>query len=124
MARNISAVLGFKTPSDGKTKEEKLLEKEISQNTVYSLYSKLPTSRMKFIVAAHFELGYTQEMIAEILSTSQPNISAEIKTIQDVFIGRSRRSRQGKKYKPKNWRTKPELSPEDVMRTMVTLISA
>jgi hypothetical protein len=76
---------------------------------------------MKFLVAAHFELGYSQEMLAEILGISQPAVSQELRYIRDVFIGRSRRSKQGKPYNPQKSIKTPNLRIEDVIGAVITL---
>lgn len=76
---------------------------------------------MKFIVAAHYELGYTQEMLAEILGVTQASISLELKTIRDVFMGRSRRSKHGKPYKPKDYRVRNVIKTEDLLHAFLIL---
>lgn len=108
-------------PPDGLTPEEEMLQKAICDNTVYTLYQKLPTSRMKFLVAAHYELGYTQEMLAEILGMTQPAISQELKYIKDVFVGKSSRSKHGKAYNPRKMLVQPKPRVEDVMKALMVL---
>lgn len=77
----------LKTPPDGFTKEEKALSRLLTEETVETLYSKLPNSRMKAILALHFELGYTQETVARIFGVSQSQISLDIKNIQRIIKG-------------------------------------
>lgn len=88
MKRSLINYLGIKTPNDGYTDEEKILERLLVEATVQSLYSKLPTNRMKFIVAAHFELGYPQELLSDMLGISQERIVVEIGNIRKVLLGR------------------------------------
>lgn len=74
-------------PPDGFTKEEKAIARLLTEETVDTLYSKLPNSRMKAILALHFELGYTQDVVARIFGVSQSQISLDIKNIQRILMG-------------------------------------
>lgn len=76
---------GIQTPPDGLTDEEKILQRVLAEESILNLYDKLPTSRMKFIVAAHFELGYPQTLIAKMLDISQPRINKELENIRKVL---------------------------------------
>lgn len=88
-----AAVLGITEPEDGFTNEEKMIARLLFQNTVETIYAKLPTNRMRFIVAAHFELGYPQELVAKILGIGQNRVNEEIQMIRMVLNGR--------KFKPR-----------------------
>lgn len=111
MKYKAAKVLGLQEPSDGYTPEEKELEVLIANNTIQTLYAKLPTSRMKFIVAAHFELGYSQELLAEMLNVKQPTLKEEIELIKMVL--------QGYKYQPRKF--KDGLKVEDVISILLHL---
>lgn len=102
-----SAVFGLGTPSDGLTDDEKSLKSAIVVDSIKTLYGKLPTSRMKLVVAMHFELGYSQEIIAEILSIKQPSLQDEIKHIRRVLSGQP--------YKPYKKKGAGMVKIEDVM---------
>lgn len=106
-----SVGLGILTPSDGYTEEEKLLQKIITEESLKTLYNKLPTSRMKFIVAAHYELGYSQEIVAEILGIRQPSLQDEINHIRRVL--------RGNPYKPH--KHKGTIKIEDLMKLCLLL---
>lgn len=112
-------VLGIKTPPDGFTDMEKALIEALGDHSVESLYAKLPTSRMKFIVAAHFELGYDQEVLARILGITQEMVHWEIDLIRKVLKNEPSRSRTGAPYKPR--RTKEKVDVEDILAMMVIL---
>lgn len=112
MKYKLSKVLGFGEPTDGLSDLEKQLEDVISNNTVQSLYAKLPTARMKFIVAAHFELGYTQEMLAEMLKVRQATLNEEIELIKMVVLGYN--------YKPRKFKDK--FKSEDLLALMAHLV--
>lgn len=111
MKYNLARSIGLKEPPDGYTPEEVELEVLIANNTIETLYAKLPTSRMKFIVAAHFELGYPQEVVAEILGIKQPTLFEEIELIKMVL--------NGYKYKPRKF--KDEVSTEDVLAVIASM---
>jgi hypothetical protein len=89
---------GINEPPDGFTELEKEIAKVLVSNTVSSIYNRLPTDRMKFIVASHFELGYTQDTVAEILGVTQPTLVDEINLIRRVILGRPHRPKR-RKYK-------------------------
>lgn len=112
MKYKLSKVLGFQEPSDGLSDLEKQLQVLIINSTVQTLYAKLPTARMKFIVAAHFELGYTQDMLAEMLGVRQETLKEEIELIKMVVLGY--------KYKPRKF--KDNLTPADVLHILTTLV--
>jgi len=77
----------LKTPSDGFTKDEKQIARLLTEETVRSLYMKLPNSRMKAITALHFELGYPQQLVADIFGVSQPQIALDIANIKRIIKG-------------------------------------
>lgn len=106
-----SAGLGILTPSDGYTEEEKLLQKIITEESLKTLYNKLPTSRMKYIVAAHYELGYSQTIVAEILGITQPSLQDELEHIRRVL--------KGDPYKPH--KHKGTIKIEDLMKLCLLL---
>jgi predicted DNA-binding protein YlxM (UPF0122 family) len=99
-------------PPDGMTPEEKEIERELGNAVVYSIYSRLPTTRMKAIVALHFECGYTQEDVAEIFGVTQEQIYLDILNIRKVLTG--------EKYKPQ--RQVSNVGIEDVMAMLTTMI--
>ena len=72
-------------PPDGFTPEE---EQIVATITVDHIYKKLPTSRMKAIVAMHFELGYPQEWVADIFNVTQEQIALDIRNIREILLGR------------------------------------
>lgn len=82
----IARMVGIVEPPDGFTDEEKAIARVLSQNTVVSLYRRLPTPRMKAI-ASMLDHGYTQQTIAEIFGCTQERISVEIRTIRKVLKG-------------------------------------
>lgn len=106
-----SAGLGLLTPSDGLLEEEKMLQRVIVEEGLKNLYAKLPTSRMKFVVAAHFELGYSQEIVADILGIKQPSLQDELDHIRKVL--------RGDPYKPR--KKKAAVTIEDLLRTAYLL---
>lgn len=111
MKYKLAKAIGINEPPDGYTTEEVQLEMLIANNTIETLYAKLPTSRMKFIVAAHFELGYPQEVVAEILGIKQPTLFEEIELIKMVL--------NGYKYKPRKFRD--EVTTEDVLAMIASM---
>jgi len=111
MVRQTSQLMGIKVPPDGFTQEEEVLAKLIYENTIQSIYAKLPTSRMKAIVAMHFELGYTQEMIGEIFNISQERINEEISNIRKILLGKPFKARK----------EKVKISVSDLLRLCMTL---
>lgn len=91
----MAKVMGFGTPPDGLTEEERQIEKLIGTMAIENLYGMLPTSRMMAIVAMHFELGYPQDAIAAAFRCEQTAIAKEINTIKRVFLknGKYQRAR-------------------------------
>ena len=100
MNYRLAKVIGIKGPVDGYTVEEKQIEKLLAEVTIHSLYAKLPTSRMKFIVAAHFELGYPQDLVAKMLGMKQPSLVDEIALIQRIILGKDYTPRKKKAEMP------------------------
>lgn len=111
MKRELSKRLGLKTPVDGLTEEEKQLADLIGNNVVETIYAKLPTARMKAVVALHFELGYDQETIGQMFGVRQEQIALDIRNIKKVLTGKS--------YHPH--KPKVKLRVEDVMSMLMTL---
>lgn len=108
---NFSKFLGFNEPEDGYTLVEEKLRDLISNNTVQMIYAKLPTSRMKFLVAAYYELGYTQEMLSDILDVQPQTLQEELDLIKMVLMGY--------KYTPRKF--KDDVKTSDVLKIMLTL---
>jgi predicted DNA-binding protein YlxM (UPF0122 family) len=106
--------LQINDPSDGFTPEEEEILNTIGDKVLYQVYKKLPTSRMKAVVALHFECGYTQEQIARIFGVKQPMINQEIVNIRKVL--------KGDRYKPH--RHQSDLSVNDVMELFMHLSRA
>lgn len=111
MKYKASAVLGMGTPADGFTDTEKALKSVIEEESLKTLYNKLPTSRMKFVVAAHYELGYSQQIVADILGITQPSLQDEIIHIRRVL--------KGQPYKPH--KHKGTIKLEDLMKLCLLL---
>ena len=111
MKYNVTGVLGLTEPPDGYTPEEKELIRLLGDATIQALYAKLPTSRMKFIVAAYFELGYSQDIIAEILGIAQSTLAEEVELIRKIVLG--------KPYHP--YRKKGTIKVEDIFKLMMCL---
>ena len=82
-------------PPDGFTVEEQQIIETI---TVDHIYKKLPTSRMKAIVAMHFELGYPQEWVADIFKVSQEQIALDIRNIREILLGRKVHEPRGNNF--------------------------
>lgn len=101
----MNPLLGIQTPPDEFTDEESQIAKLVAEHTIQSVYAKMPTSRMKAIVALHFELGYNQELVAEMLNVTQSQISREIELIRRVLMNRPSRSKYNRPYSPR--RPKP-----------------
>jgi hypothetical protein len=112
-------VIGLKRPADGLTSVEKEIEKLLSIGTVETLYGKLPTSRMKFLVAAYWELNYNQQVLANILDVTQEQISYELAMIRKVFLDKPDHSKYGTPYKPR--REKAIVSPAHVIKAAMLL---
>lgn len=114
MKRSLINYLGIQQPIDGYTEEEKVLEKLLVETTVHSMYAKLPTNRMKFIVAAHFELGYPQELLSDMLGISQERIVVEIGNIRKILLG--------KPFKP--YKQKGKISVDQLLELCMMLKEA
>lgn len=85
----------LQVPEDGYTKEEEQLLPVWGDLTLTRIYGRLPTNRMKAIVALHFECGYTQEQVASVFGISQGRISQEIERIKDILKGGEGRDYKG-----------------------------
>lgn len=109
-------VLGFHTPSDGLTKDEKEIQRLIGGMAIESLYAKLPTSRMKAIVAMHFELGYSQEIIASVFGVDQSRIGHEIRIIKKIFLDKGT-----EKYNPYKAKKPKEVTIPELIRMLMML---
>jgi DNA-directed RNA polymerase specialized sigma subunit len=96
------AALGMGTPSDGLLDEEKELQTIITRESLRRLYKKLPTFKMRFIVATHFDAGMSQEDVADIMGITQASLN-------DVYIRAIRRVLKGQPYKPQKHRPKVDL---------------
>lgn len=75
-------------PVDGYTPEEEEILSIIGTMTISQIYGKLPTNRMKAIVALHFDAGYSKETVAEIFGVSRSRISQEVGVIRDILSGK------------------------------------
>lgn len=111
MKYKFSAVIGMGTPTDGLDDTEKELQRVIQEESLKTLYAKLPTSRMKFVVAAHYDLGMSQQLVADILGITQPSLQDEINHIRRVLSGQS--------YKPH--KHKGTVRMEDVFKALMYL---
>ncbi len=111
MKHRLSKILGIKEPDDGFTEEEEMIARTLSEYTVQDIYAKLPTSRMKAVVALHFELGYPQETIANIFHVSQEQIALEVENIRKVL--------RGDRYKPHQ--VLPTVRAEDLIQMIIQL---
>ena len=96
MTPKTNKILGINPPPDGFNEEEDKIAKLVYEHTVESLYAKIPTARMKAIVAMHFELGYTQETVARVFGISQARVNEEIGNIRKVLMGKPFRPRKEK----------------------------
>lgn len=97
--------LRIQSPSDGLSEDERKIIESLFNLTVAQLYRKLPTHRMKTILALHFEAGYDQETIAEIFDVSQEQIALEVKNIRNILKGGEYKAR------PK----RPQVNPHDLL---------
>lgn len=111
MKRTIAKRLGFRTPPDGYTEEEKILQDLICERVVDELYGKMPTSRMKAILAMHFELGYDQETLGKVFGVTQEQVALDIANIRKLLLG--------KPYKPH--KRKQSIKKEDLIKMMISL---
>lgn len=114
MKRQMSQILGIRTPADGFTNDEKQIVDQLVNMSVSNIYAKLPTARMKAIVALHFELGYDQSCVADIFEVSQSQISQEIETIRKVL--------SGGKYRPH--RQSRTIKPAFLLKMLMQMVSA
>ena len=105
-------LLGINEPPDGFTDEEKVLVRLMGEHTIESLYGKLPTSRMKAIVALHFELGYSQELIGRMFRISQERVNQEVDNVRKILMGQ--------KFKPH--KEKVTISVPDLIKLCHTLL--
>lgn len=112
----MSKIIGFRTPSDGLTPEEKEIERLVGGQAVENLYAKLPTSRMKAIVAMHFELGYPQEVIASVFAVDQSRVAHEIRIIKKIFLNKGT-----EKYNPYKPKKEKLLGVDDLIRILMML---
>lgn len=108
---HLVATTGIQKPDDGYTPEEDRIIHLLVKNSIEQLYSKFPTARMKFIVAAYYELGYPQETIASMLGISQPTLLDELRLIKRILLG--------KPYSPRV--KKVEVRIEDVFTVLLYL---
>lgn len=65
-------------PADGFMDIEKLFIKDL----FISIYRSIDDPLTKFIILAHFECGYTQDQISEMINASQPMVLKRIKKTQ------------------------------------------
>lgn len=107
MKRAFSKVLGIKKPVDGYTDEEKLIVDLLCNSVVEEIYQKMPTSRMKAIVAMHFELGYDTYTLANIFGVTQPQIALDIRNIKKVLLGQP--------YKPQKQKPTMKYDAQDLL---------
>ena len=117
MRAQISKIVGINTPSDGFTAEEQQLSRLIGEQAVATLYHKLPTSRMKALVAMHHELGYKQELLAEIFGVSQERINQELMLIRKYFLQKPDRSVHNRPYVPRE--KPPTIKIADLLRVVM-----
>lgn len=68
-------------PPDGFTEPEEI----ILRSALSEIYMHIPDPVTKFIVAAHFECGYTQCEVADMLNVSQPLIVKKIKRARVIL---------------------------------------
>jgi predicted DNA-binding protein YlxM (UPF0122 family) len=75
-------------PIDGLTPEEKKIIPQLGKLTVSRMYAKMPTNRLKAIMALYYECEYSQETIGEIFGINQSRVAQEIGLIKDILCGR------------------------------------
>lgn len=109
MKVKMNKILGLHIPSDGLTNDEKEIAHLLSINTINNLYGKLPTSRMKAIVAMYFELGYSQEAVAEVFKVNRSRIAQEIDLIKKIFLDKPTAPYNPYRKKKKRVVTLPEV---------------
>lgn len=73
----MSFICPIQPPTDGFTKMEQTFLKQL----VVQMYRIIKNPEDKFIMLAHYELGYPQEVIADMLGKSQVMVSTRIKKI-------------------------------------------
>lgn len=61
------------------------MEKAFLRQMVIDIYKILPNPEDKFIMLAIHDMGYPQEVVAEMLNTSQVTISIRIKSIKSFL---------------------------------------
>jgi len=119
--RKIAKMVGIIEPPDGFTDEERVITRIISEDTVDTIYKKLPTTRMK-AVAAMLENGYPLDVIASIFDVSRPRISQEIKTIKLILGGKKQRTYNWKIEAPTRYASSKKLGVADVLSILHSLI--
>lgn len=120
MRLQMNPLVGIQTPPDGFTDEEREISRLAAEHTIQSVYGKLPTARMKAIVALHFELGYNQELVADMLNVTQSQISREIDLVRKVLTGKPSRSKHGRAYTPR--RPKQTIRVHDLLELCHLLV--
>lgn len=73
----MSFVCPIQPPSDGFDKMEQAFLKQM----VIDMYKSIQNTEDKFIMIAHYELGYPQDVVAEMLGKSQVMVSTRIQKI-------------------------------------------
>lgn len=75
-------------PPDGFNGQEEL----ILRSALTEIYKHIPDPVTKFIIVSHFECGYTQMEVADMLKVSQPLIVKRIKRAREVLKKLHRRN--------------------------------
>jgi len=101
MKYRVSKLIGIQPPTDGFNEMEEQLAKVLAENTIQTLYAKLPTNRMKAIVALHFELGYPQELVADMFGVGQDQIAQDVRMVRKVMLGHKYQKHRGTGYNQK-----------------------
>lgn len=96
MKREISKRMGLRMPPDA-TPEEFEFADLLPDLVFDSIYGRLPTDRMRALVAMHFELGYDQVSLAKLWGVSQPAIAYEIEIIRQILKGKKHKPQKRKK---------------------------
>lgn len=113
-------VLGIAEPPDGFTPEEKMILQLAGTKTITDIYGMLPTWQLRALVALHYELGYSQEMLSEIAGNmTQEWISMQLELVRKILMGKSDRSKHGRPYQPKPKKQTPKL--EDLLKLAMML---
>lgn len=68
-------------PPDGFSVQEELILK----SALTEIYKHIPDPITKFIIVTHFECGYTQMEVADMLKVSQPLIVKRIKKAREIL---------------------------------------